>query len=80
MNKVNRAYLVIAICKKSEMICGCGIFSEEYPTTTTDIHLFCPLSQPGNDYEDARNNLLKTLTNGYYDWENKIYNKYGWAL
>ena len=79
MNKVYRAYLVFAICKESEMICGAGIFSEESPTVMGDIYLFCPLSQPGHNYEHARNNLLQTLTFPCYAWENKIYNKFGFS-
>lgn len=75
----NRAYLVFAICKDTDQICGAGIFSEESPTTMGNIHLWCPLSQPGNNYEDARNNLLETLTLSYYTWENKIYNKFGFS-
>jgi len=74
---VNRAYLVFAIDKKTDKICGAGIFSEESPTTMGNVYLFCALSQPGEDYSDARNNLLETLENGYYTWEKEIYTKYG---
>jgi hypothetical protein len=75
---VNRAYLVFAIDKKTDQICGAGIFSEENPTTMGTIYPFCVLSQPGNDFADARNNLLTTLKdNVFFTWENMIYNKYG---
>lgn len=73
-----RAYFVIAIDKSTDKICGAGIFSEESPTTMGNVHLFCPLSEPGNDFSDAKNNLLETLKyNIFYIWEKEIYTKYG---
>ena len=73
---MNRAYLVFAIDKKTDKICGAGIFSEESPTTMGNVHLFCPLSQPGYDYASAKKNLLGALEDGYHTWENEIYSKY----
>ena len=73
----NRAYLVFAINKETDQICGAGIFSEESPTTMGNIHTFWVLAQDGENYADAKNNLLETLKMSHFAWENKIYTKYG---
>ena len=75
----NVAYLVMAIDTKTDQVCGAGIFSEPSPTTMGYIRLFVLLSQPGNDYADAKNNLLETLKESPFAWERWIYNKYNWS-
>lgn len=72
----NIAYLVIAVDKKTESICGCGIFSEEEPTTTINNVLFCPLAECGYTFSDAKENLLELLNAPYFEWYKKLYDRY----
>ena len=72
----NIAYLAMAIDKNTDLICGCGIFSEDSPTTISNIIIICLLICDGNGYNDAKDNMLNSLEYSHNRWYKKLYYRY----